>query len=746
MPAVTSTITAALIMYGNMAYATAVFVTNVIVAAASSFVLTKIVGSLADKGQDSGVRQQIPPSSTNSIPVVYGEAWLGGAFVDAVLSTDQKTMYYVMVISHISPNGQFTYDRTKFYYGDRLITFDTTDTTKVVSLTDGSGNVDTKISGNMYVNLYTSNTAGTITNVTGAAPSTVMGGADITSTLRWPASGRQMNGLAFAIVKLIYNQEAGTTGLQPLTFKVSHNLNSTGVAKPGDVLYDYLTSTKYGAAVPVANVNATECAALNTYSDQTIPYTPSGGGSATQARYRINGVIDTAKPVLDNIDKIVTACDSWLAYQATTAQWMPIINKSETAAFAFNDTNIIGSMKVSMTDLLSNINHIELSFPFKSNKDQPEYVYQELTTGLYPNEPDNKTNVTLDLVNDSVQAQYLANRILLQSRDDIAVSFSTAYTGIQVNVGEVVSVTNTDYGWSSKLFRVMKVSEASLPDGNLGAQFDLLEYNDSLYANPSITQYAAVSNTNNIPAPDFFSALSAPTVGDQLPNSTPATFSVSCTMPTTGRVTAVKLFYTTSSSPSSSDWQVWTEQTTTNSAPFTNGSVVKFTNVVLPIGNYYFSFQVSNDIGTSALSPSSSVLAWQPGSTAGVVANFSGSAFDSQLSPTSATATLRFASNGTIQESSAGGAFSTIGNWYLPTTTNIGSTPGYWLYATLTSGTLTSGTTGSWIKLDANRDYTCTRASTGMTAAYLSFQISSASGGTPVIGYGTGEVVALVEV
>ncbi len=276
---------------------------------------------------------------------------MGGTFVDAVLTTDQQAMYYVMAISNVSPNGQFTYDRTKFYYGDRLITFDGTDPTKVVSLTDGAGNVDTKISGNLYINLYTSTAAGTITNVTGTAPSTFMGGSDIAAGLRWTGT-RQMNGLAFAIIKLIYNRDAGTTSLQPVTFKVKHALNGTGLAKPGDVLFDYLTQN-YGGAVLPANVNSTSCAALNTYSDATISYTPSGGGSATQARYRINGVIDTGRSVLDNVDKILVSCDSWLAYQASTGQWAPVINKAESTGFAFNDSNIIGDIKVSVVDLAS---------------------------------------------------------------------------------------------------------------------------------------------------------------------------------------------------------------------------------------------------------------------------------------------------------------------------------------------------------------------------------------------------------
>jgi hypothetical protein len=613
-----TTYAAATAALGAVGMAVATFAINF----AASYIITRVFGQKAPTQTDNGVRQQVPPSSTNSIPVVYGDAWMGGTFVDAVLTTDQKTMYYVLAISNISPNGQFTYDRTKFYYGDRLVAFDGTDPTKVISLTDGDGNVDTKVSGNLYINLYTSTTAGVITNVTGTSPSTFMGGTDIAAGLRWTGT-RQMNGLAFAIVKLIYNRDAGTTSLQPVTFKVKHALNGTGVAKPGDALYDYLTSTTYGGAVSAASVNTTACNALNAYSDATISYTPSGGGSATQARYRINGVIDTGRSVLENIDNILTACDSWLSYQASTGQWAPVINKAESTAFAFDDSNIIGEIKVSVVDLASSINQIEVSFPFKDNKDQPEYVFLQTPAGLlYPNEPVNKYSTSFDLVNDSVQASYLANRILEQAREDLIVSFSTAYTGIQVDAGDVISVTNADYGWSAKLFRVTKVQEASLPDGNLGARIEANEYNSSVYDDGTIQQFSAVPNSS-LASVYFFPSLSAPTVSDQLSGDTPPSFSVNCQLPSSGRVTSISLFYTTATSPTQSDWKIWATQVSPNSQPFTQSASIKFTNVVLSPGNYYFAFSVANDYGSSELSAVSSVLAWTTIPSSSFFASFS---------------------------------------------------------------------------------------------------------------------------
>jgi len=578
---------------------------------AISYVVTRVFADNPEQQQDMGVRQQVPPSGVNAIPIVYGDAYMGGTFVDAVLTTDQKTMYYVLAISSISPNGQFTFDTADMYYGDRKVTFDGTDLTKVVSLTDEAGNVDTKISGNLYINLYTSTAGGTITSANGAsAPSTVMGGSDIAVAQRWTGT-RQMNGLGFAIVKLVYNRDADTTQLQPITFKVAHTLNGTGVAKAGDVWYDYITNTVYGGAVDAAFVNSASATALNTYGDQLITFTNSSGVPSTQPRYRINGVLDAGQSVLSNIDRIMSSCDSWMTYNAALGQWSVVVNKAETASYAFDDDNIIGEIRVSATDITSSINQIEARFPFKENRDQAAFINIETPSGLlYPNEPVNKYSITYDLVNDSVQAHYLANRLLEQAREDLIVGFSTTYYGIQVDAGDVVSVTNSDYGWNAKLFRVMKVNEASLPDGNLGARLELSEYNAQVYDDQDITQFTPVPNSN-LASPVYFSALTAPTVTASRPSDAVPSFDVQISIPATGRVTFGTLFYTSTPSDALS-WKVLNTAVSPNNTPVTNGTNYLFANQVLPAGTFYFTYTVGNEIATSQKSSNSSAFVWSP--------------------------------------------------------------------------------------------------------------------------------------
>lgn len=583
---------------------------------AVSNVVSRAFAPDASSGQavDNGVRQQVPPSSTNSIPVVYGDAYMGGSFVDAALSTDAKTMYYVLAISHISPNGQFSYDLSNMYWGDRKITLDGSDRTKVVSITDSAGNVDTKIAGNLYIALYTSTESGVITSANGAsAPSVFMGGSDLPAELRWAPTNRQMNGLAFAIVKLNYNREAETTSMQTLTYHVHHYLNSAGCAKPGDVWYDYITNDKYGCAMPVDLADTTSVTALNSYSDELIPYTDSVSGLQYQPRYRINGVIDTGQSCLNNINSIMVVCDSWNQYNAAKGQWSIVVNKATTSAMAFDDSDIIGEIRVSAYDITSSVNQIEAEFPSAENRDQSDFVYYETPAGLlYPNEPVNKQSAQFSMTNNSVQAQYLATRILEQAREDLIVSFSTAYNGIQVDAGDVVTVTNSSYGWSNKPFRVMRVSEASLPDGSLGASFELNEYNAQVYDDKDITKYVPAPNTD-LPDPSYFGPVPSPTIVSSYPSAAIPSFNVQPYMSSASFVSYAEVWYSAFQNPTSTQMYLGgTTSLPSNGVPYSVGQTLPTVNLELPAGDWYLFARLVNPIASSLYSSASSVFKWRP--------------------------------------------------------------------------------------------------------------------------------------
>ena len=51
---------------------------------------------------------------------------------------------------------------------------------------------------------------------------------------------------------------------------------------------------------------------------------------STLSRYRINGVIDTAKPVMQNLENIANSAGAWLTYDVTDGKWSVVINKAGT--------------------------------------------------------------------------------------------------------------------------------------------------------------------------------------------------------------------------------------------------------------------------------------------------------------------------------------------------------------------------------------------------------------------------------
>lgn len=575
-------------------------------------------GQVGTIGND-GARQQVPPDTTTPVPIAYGECFMGGKFVDAALTTDNKVMYYVMAISCISENGTFTFDKNNMYYGDRKITFYGPDPAAVQSLTDGQGNVDNKILGLLKITLFTSDKNGNITNHTipGQMPwdagDGVMGpDSGLDPALQWSAVGRKMNGLAFAIVRLVYSQEGGTTQLQPITFYVKQYLNGPFVAKPGDVWVDYMTNPIYGAAVPLEYVDVASANALNAYSDELITFKDFNGVPQTQPRYRIAGVLDPSQGCLNNVDQIMSACDSWQRYDAANGKWSVVINKAENSSYNFNDSNLVGPITVGTVDISQMPNQVEAKFPEGTNRDQYSYAIVKTPSNLLlPNEPVNKQTLNFDLVNNSVQALYLANRVLEQAREDLLVTINTTYDGIQVNAGDVVSITNSYYGWDAKLFRAMQVKEAITQDGILSAQIQLVEYNAQVYDNFDITQYAPGGNSD-IPSADYFSTLSPPAVVDAYPYQATPTFDINVAIPLKGRVNRVILFYTTSATPTTADWQVLDTQSLSNSQTYTNGSVITFTDYNLAPATYYFAYKVANDVAQSALSPKSVSFSWNP--------------------------------------------------------------------------------------------------------------------------------------
>jgi hypothetical protein len=91
------------------------------------------------------------------------------------------------------------------------------------------------------------------------------------------------------------------------------------------------------------------------------------------------------------------------------------------------------------------------------------------------------------------------------------------------------------------------------------------------------------------------------------------------------------------------------------------------------------------------------------------------------------TATYTLESDGDVITATKGGGSVDAGDWIAPKT----SAPSdYEVRATLDSGTLSTGTTGSWLALTSNRTWTVTRIAVGSETASITVEIRKGSGAT----------------
>ena len=250
---------------------------NAVLANVIAFAVTMVASSIISKAfapdipnggnnaqPNPGSRQQLPPAGDNKLPIIYGQAYVGGIITDMTISSDNQDIYWVMALSEVTnTESGGTPDTITFgdiYWGGKKVIFGTG--AAVTGLQDPSTGVTQDVTGNMDIWLYKNGSNNPVNTSTSAI--TVLQASNLIYT--WDSS-KLMSNCAFAIVHIKYSQSKNLTGLSQTRFQITNSRKA-----PGDCFLDYMTSERYGAAIPLAQVDTTSLTALNTYSNQVITY------------------------------------------------------------------------------------------------------------------------------------------------------------------------------------------------------------------------------------------------------------------------------------------------------------------------------------------------------------------------------------------------------------------------------------------------------------------------------------------
>jgi hypothetical protein len=185
---------------------------------------------------DYGNLIQIPPNQSQKIPVLYGRSTVAGIITEAVQTNNGKTMTYVVTICEKTGNLLSTYSPSTFtfnnvYWNDQRIVFKGDGFTADYTV-DRLGTVDRNIDGLVKIRTFNGTNNSTAYNYVPGWTST-----------------DSMSDLIFAVVEISYNRDRGIVNLPNLTFNITNSMT-----RPGDVLYDYMTNTRYGASIPSGDI------------------------------------------------------------------------------------------------------------------------------------------------------------------------------------------------------------------------------------------------------------------------------------------------------------------------------------------------------------------------------------------------------------------------------------------------------------------------------------------------------------
>lgn len=226
-------------------------------------------------------------------------------------------------------------------------------------------------------------------------------------------------------------------------------------------------------------------------------------------KVEINGVLDTGKFCLDNLQTIADSSQAYVSWDPIDGLWVANINSKDTTnpnslERIFSDSNILGPINVTGLGINGLYNVATATFydeRLKGTKDEVRVFIRDQDRLEY--EVENTLSLDYALVNDPGQAAYAASVELKTSRLQYSIEFTTDYTEIGIRAGEIIGVRNELYFSGSettpKKFRVISVEEIDTDEGAIALSITAVEYDDDVYAISGFSIEERNKNTSIIP-------------------------------------------------------------------------------------------------------------------------------------------------------------------------------------------------------------------------------------------------------
>ena len=459
-------------------------------------------------------------SNNACIPVIYGERLVGGTRVFIETSgTDNTYLYVALVLAEGEVNSieQIKVD-------DKVVTFDG-------ALTHGTVREVASSDSNFYKadpNVDGSSAESTVRIQAFMGTDDQVASSVLTPLSSW-GSNHRLRGVCYLAMRFKWNQDvfggipivqAKVRGKKVVT--LASNLSEQTASfstNPAFCLLDYLRNERYGKGIATSNLD------LQSFYDASqvcvTQVTPYSGGSDINI-FDCNSVVDTSKKVLDNVRDIVKGMRGYLPY--VQGKYKLVIETTGSASVSLTEDDIIGGYALASPTKNSKFNRVIVSYIDPARNYQVNEVqYPAIDDSGYASADQHSTMKTADggfllegrfdfkTITSTYQAEEMAEIILRRSRESLGLSINCGFKAYELHIGDIVNITLTSLGFTTKAFRVLSMTFNEDYTINL----NLVEYQASHYTWASKAQVSSTPSTN-LPSPFTIQAPASVTLTDTL--------------------------------------------------------------------------------------------------------------------------------------------------------------------------------------------------------------------------------------
>ena len=451
-------------------------------------------------------------SNDASIPVIYGERLIGGTRVFVETSgTDNQYLYIALVLCE----GEIE-DITEIRVDDKVVSFDgdlSHGVTREVSSSDS--------------NFYKDSTS--LIQIQPFYGTDGQSASSVLSTLTNWTSNHKLSGIAYLGLRFKWNSDA-YGGIPTVQAKVKGKkvvtLNSSLVessatysTNPAFCLLDYLRNERYGKGLATTDID------LQSFYDasqvavtQVTPYSSASNINI----FDCNTALDTSRKVIDNVRDIIKGMRGYLPF--IQGKYKLVIETTGSSVMTLNEDKIIGGYSLASPNKNNKYNRVIVSFINPDRNFQvDERQFPPIDDSGLASADQHSTMKTADggfllegrfdfpTITSPYQAEEMAEIILRRSRDNLGLNINVSFDAYELTIGDIVAITISSLGFSSKLFRVVGMTFNE--DYTIGLA--LSEHQDSYYT-WATKQVATTTPNTNLPNPFSIQAPAGITLSDEM--------------------------------------------------------------------------------------------------------------------------------------------------------------------------------------------------------------------------------------